>query len=103
MEIINCNTYNKILVQVKRDDTLQSIAQNYNVKLDNIIRNNPSIELYEGEVVKIVRTAFKTHIVKPMQTLDLIAKEYGTTAENLVKINNLKSARLFVGQMLRLD
>ena len=103
MEIINCNTFNKVLVQVKRGDSVQSIANEYNVTTNNIIRNNPNIELYEGEVVKIVRNTKKTHIVKPMQTLDLIAKECGTTVEKLISINNLKSTRLFVGQILNLE
>lgn len=103
MEIINCNTFSKVLVQVKRGDSIQSIANEYNVNTNNIIRNNPNIELYEGEVVKIVRNNQNTHIVKPMQTLDLIAKEYDTTIEKLTSINNLKSTRLFVGQMLNLE
>ena len=102
MEIINCNTFNKVLVQVKKGDTIQRIAQAYNVNTDSIIRNNPNIELYEGEIVKIIRHN-NTHIVKPMQTLDLIAKLHGVTTDKLVKINNLKSTRLFVGQILNLE
>ena len=103
MEIINCNTFNKVLVRVQKGDTLHSIAQTYNTSTHNILRNNSSIDLYEGEVVKIVRNTPKTHIVKPMETLNSIAEKYETTADILIKINNLKSTRLFVGQMIEVE
>ena len=103
MEIINCNTFDKILVRVQRGDTMQSIAQTYNTNVCNILRNNPNIDLYEGEMVKIVRNNKNTHIVKPMETLELIANQYDITVDKLVKINNLKSNRLFIGQMLQIE
>ena len=103
MEIVNCNSFNMVLVQVQKGDTLQSIAQNYNANVDSILRNNHNIDLYEGEVVKIVRNHKKTHVVKPMETLNLIANRYSTTTEQLVKINNLKSTRLFVGQIIQVE
>lgn len=103
MKIINCNTFDRVLVLVKKGDTLQEIAQCYNTHTHNIIRNNPNIELYEGEMVIIVRNNKKTHIVKPMQSLKSIALQHQTTVDNLIKINNLKSTRLFVGQMLMLE
>ena len=102
MEIINCNTFNNVLVQVQKGDTIQSIAQNYNTDINSILRNNPSIDLYEGEVVKIVRNTKKIHVVKPIETLNSIAMKYNTTTDKLIKINNLKSTRLFVGQMIEL-
>ena len=103
MEIINCNTFNNILVQVHKGDTMQSIAQTYNTNICNILRNNQSIDLYEGEVIKIIRNHKKTHIVKPMETLNSIANRYNTTSDKLVKINNLQSTRLFIGQMLQIE
>ena len=103
MKIINCNTFNNVLVQVQKGDTIQGIAQTYNTNTHNILRNNPSIDLYEGEVVKIVRNTKNMHVVKPMETLNLIANRYNTTSDKLVKINNLQSTRLFIGQMLQIE
>lgn len=103
MEIINCNTFDKILVRVQRGDTMQGIAQTYNTNICNILRNNPSIDLYEGEVVKINRSTKKTHVVKPMETLNSIAMKYETTTTQLIKINQLNSTRLFVGQMIQVE
>lgn len=103
MKIINCNTFNNVLVQVHKGDTIEGIAQTYNTNTHNILRNNPSIDLYEGEVVKIVRNTKNMHVVKPMESLNSIAVKYNTTTDKLIKINNLKSTRLFVGQMIEVD
>ena len=100
MELINCNTGEIIYIQIKKNDNLPSLAQKYNVDMRNIIRNNPNIDLYEGEIVKINRNSIIYHIVKPMETLPIIASKYNTSIEKLISVNNLVSKRLFVGQNL---
>lgn len=45
----------------------------------------------------------KTHVVKRGENLTVIAKQYGTTVEALVALNNIKNKNLImVGQVLNL-
>ena len=100
MELINCNTAQIVYVQVEKGDNLDIIAHKFNVDVHNITRNNPNIDLYEGEIVKINRNSRAYHIVKPMETLPTIASKYNTSIDELISVNNLVSKRLFVGQNL---
>ena len=100
MEFINCNTCEIIYVQVQKNDSLDIIARKFNVDIRNIVRNNPNIDLYEGEILKINRKSQVYHIVKPMENLLVIATKYNTSVEDIMIKNNLTSKRLFVGQNL---
>lgn len=42
------------------------------------------------------------YVVKPLDTLTSIANMFNITEQELIKINNLKTARVFVGQLLKL-
>ncbi|MBH9967972.1 muramidase family protein [[Bacillus] enclensis] len=44
-----------------------------------------------------------TYKVKSGDTLSAIAKKYGTTVNSLKKLNNLKSDRIYVGQVLKVS
>ena len=44
-----------------------------------------------------------THTVQAKETLYSLSKKYATTVEQLIKINNLKSNDLFIGQFLKID
>lgn len=103
MKLIDCNNSDFIFVQVKDGDNLESILNRYSVTINNIIRNNPNIDLYEGEIIKILRKMSKLHIVKPMETLNSISQKYDISIDELVKLNNLTTKRLFIGQSLRID
>ena len=101
MEIIDCSSADCVLYQVQRGETIEQLSNRFaNCKL---VRNNPSIMAYEGEIIKIIRQPRKRHIVKPMENLDIIASRNNTTAEKLVELNNLTSNRLFVGQTIIID
>jgi len=101
MEIIDCNNSECVLYQVKIGDSLSDISDRFtNFKM---IRNNPNVDLYEGEIIKFIKHSNKLYIVKPMDTLGNIAKKYNTTIENLIDLNNLNSTRLFIGQSLILE
>ncbi len=101
MEIIDCSTADCTLYQVQNGETLNEISNKF--EGCKIVRNNPTIDMYEGEVIKIIRQNRKAHIVKPMENLDAIASRYNTTTEKLVELNNLNSKRLFVGQVIIID
>lgn len=100
MEIIDCNKGDFEFYRVKKDDNLSNIMYKFAVGANEVIRNNPSIDFYEGEVVKILKQSDTLHVVKPMETLEIIANKYKTTIERIIEFNNLKSKRVFIGQKL---
>ncbi|MBQ3502289.1 MAG: LysM peptidoglycan-binding domain-containing protein [Clostridia bacterium] len=86
--------------QVNDGETLIAIMQKFNLPANSVVRNNPSIDFYEGEVVKLIYETKQMHVVKPMENLTNIAQQYNLTVEDLIELNNLKSTRLFIGQNL---
>lgn len=103
MKLINCNNANNMFVRVENGDNLTDILSRYQVKPSSIIRNNNTIDLYEGEIIKIICKRATEHIVKPAETLQSIAKLYNKNVDELVQINNLSSSRVFVGQRIIID
>ena len=100
MEIIDCSKVNPGLYCVKTGDDISSICLKFGVGSNNIVRNNPNIPFYEGEVVKIIKTTYTKHIVKPMETLTQIAQIYNVSIDEIIAANNLSNKRIFVGQLL---
>ncbi len=68
----------------------------------SIIRNNTDLPLYSGEWVKICVNDFKTYFVKPTDTLDKIAKYFAIEKEKIIKDNELKTDKLYIGQRLKI-
>ena len=86
--------------RVKKNETLEMIANKFNTTINNVkILSNGSCN--EGEFVKILKSNQFCHIVKPLEDLNSIAKEYGVTKEQIIDANGLNSNRLFIGQKLR--
>ena len=94
---------------VKAGDTLVKIAKAYGTtaeelqKLNNL--DNPSL-IQIGQVLKVPSSSQTTgtYVVKQGDTLVKIAKAYGTTAEQLQKLNNLDNPNLIqVGQALKVS
>ena len=100
MKLINCNSAQEILYNVTKLDDINLIQSNFSVTLHDIVRNNYNIDLYEGEVLKIIKKSTLRHVVKPMETLADISKKYNVEIDTLINLNNLTSKRLFVGQIL---
>ena len=98
------NTYT-----VKKGDTLYSIATNNNTTVDklkqlnnltsNILTIGQTLKIPTTEIIEIPTTTI-THIVEPGETLYSIAREYNTTVNNIMKLNNLTTSLLNVGQKL---
>ena len=97
--------------KVKSGDTLYSIAQKYNIsvnelkELNNLKNNNITV----GQVLKIKSnipseevTEKNYYIVKSGDTLYSIAKKYNTTVDEIKKLNNLKSDNLSIGMELKI-
>jgi membrane-bound lytic murein transglycosylase D len=58
---------------------------------------NPSIERYPR---RSGGAATRTHVVSRGETLDVIAKRYGTSTETLMRLNGMKRAQIVPGQNL---
>ena len=106
LEETTINTYT-----VKSGDTLYSIANKYNLtvnelkQLNNLTNNTLSI----GQTLKIRETTsdiitedYDYYTVKPGDTLYFIANKYNTTPEEIKSLNNLTSNTLSIGQLIKI-
>ena len=96
---------------VKRGDNLGKIAKKYGVSVKELIQTNNLKKPYiirPGQKLKIPAKGKKgssskcvlKHKVKKGESLIKIAKKYRVWVKDLKKINNLKSDRLYTGQVL---
>ncbi len=89
--------------KVQKGDNLYTIANKYDVTIDDIkkLNNLSSTVLQIGQVLKIPgSTNYNTYIVKKGDNLWDIANKYGTTVKKIMTINNLNSTLLKIGQSL---
>ncbi len=117
----------KIQHKVKKGETLASIADKYNVTIQQIVAWNPKLKkrmnnLLAGEVLKLytkrkvevdvssnktgnnTKGKSKYHIVRPGDTLSSISSRYGVPIEVLVSKNpNLNPNHIRVGQKIVID
>ena len=93
---------------VKKGDSLYQIAIKYGTTVNELkkINNLTSNSLSIGQILKIPEKIVEsseeknTYTVQKGNSLYQIAKEYGTTIDELKKINNLTSNNLIIGQKL---
>ena len=91
---------------IKEGDSLYSIANAYNISVNDLIDYNalPTTVLTIGETIKIpkgeVNNKDNTYIVKPGDTLYRIANNYNVSVNDLIDYNNLTSNILTIGQEL---
>ncbi len=114
---------------IKAKDNLNTLAEKYGTSVDEIKQLNKlsSINLQIGQVLKIPSSnnivepskssltipananntgttgvePIGTHTVQAKESLNLIAKQYHTTAEEIKRLNNLNSINLQIGQVLK--
>lgn len=100
---------------VKSGETLYKISKQYNVTVKQIQESNtmgetikPGDELLipsasqEVKEVEVESTpVYKEHKVASGQTLSAIARDYGTTVDELKRINKLSSTSLKIGQVIK--
>ncbi len=90
---------------VKKGDTLYSIAKKYNTtpeeikRINNLLSNQISI----GQTLKLPTIKLMdSYIIKKGDTLYSIARLYNTTIDEIKELNNLTSNLVFVGQTLKI-
>lgn len=95
---------------VKAGDTLYGISNQYGVSVTDLtnINNIRGTTLQIGQVLTIPSTSGTNpnttfvYTVKKGDSLYSIARKYDTTVNELIKLNNLKSNTLSIGQQLRI-
>ena len=96
---------------VKSGDSLYKIANKYNTTVDEIKKlNNLSLNLLSvGQVLKIPTKItpqptnnYTTYTVVKGDNLYAIARKYDTTQNEIMKLNNLSSNLLSIGQILKI-
>lgn len=95
---------------VKAGDTLYGISNQYGVSVSELIslnNVNPNT-LQIGQILNIPKSSGTNpnntinYIVKKGDTLYSIAQKYGTTVNQINSLNNLKSNKLSIGQVLKI-
>lgn len=101
------NTITTIIYTVRPNDTLYSIATKYNTRVDEIknINNLTSDLLSVGQILQIPVTnsnqpSLNTYIVQAGDSLYKIAKEHNMSVDELMRLNNLTTTVLTIGQVL---
>lgn len=106
-----------VIYIVARGDTLKSLATRFQSTVDNIMANNPSIKsanlIYEGQRLNIYAVApgttpppppppsGQTYYVQKGDTLRKIAAKFGTTVDEILRINSIPNPNvIYVGQAI---
>jgi membrane-bound lytic murein transglycosylase D len=111
--------------KVKRGETIASIARKYRVSSSKIISHNKirnKNKLVQGQVLTIPTTSKRSYAassvkekgtvssgtysrykVKRGDTLSAIAGRFGMTPDKIRRLNNLKTDKLYVGQVLKIQ
>lgn len=99
IKIYDLTSKKNIYYRVESGDTLESISSLFNVPKEYIVLHNGA-EIYAGKLLFFPETNFETYVVKPFDTIEKIAKYFGTTTEDIKQKNNISSNYVFVGQKL---
>ena len=86
------------IYRVCDDETIEDIANKYNIEPEIIYEFNNTQKVEKGDLLFIPKKNLAIHIVMPGDTLESIAKKYNVTIEKILSNNNITS--LFVGLKL---
>ena len=94
---------------VQRGDTLWNIAKKFNTNVNEIKRLNnlKSNVLYVGQTLRVpeyykAEDTNISYVVKRGDSLYSIARQYGVNVNDLMKVNNLTSDLLSIGQIINI-
>ncbi len=92
---------------VQKGDTLRKIAAKFGTSVDTLLKLNPQISnpnvIYVGQAITVPgQSDPATYVVQKGDTLRIIANKFGTTVDNLLRLNpNIKNPNvIYVGQVL---
>lgn len=106
---IDINTLEPIRHTVKKGETIYGISRQYGVPLETIYRYNPEAAkgVKKGDYIEIPQDGslpFYYYTIKQDDTLPLIAENFNTSAEEILKNNpGLKQNKLKEGEVIRIS
>ncbi len=104
IKILEKTSNQNLLYTCIEGDTLESIANKFNITTADILRDNPLFSsVYAGCMLYLTGIGKKKIIVAPLQTLEMIANEHNISVQRIMELNELKSPRVFVGMQLLID
>lgn len=104
IEILERKKAAKFLYTCSQGDTLDTIALKFGTTVQEIRDSNPLFcGVYPGCMLCLCNVGKKRITVQPLQTLAMIANEHNVRVEAIMKQNNLKSERVFVGMQLLIE
>ena len=85
--------------RVKSNETVMSLSQKFKVPVGILIDdNNLKREVEEGDLLYICAPIGDVYIVKPLDSIDSIAKKFGIEKQDLILKN--KSPYFFYGEII---
>ena len=94
---------------VRPGDTLWLLARRFGTTVDAIIKLNglTGDDLQIGQVLRIPTAessdgSYFEYVVRPGDTLWLLARRYGTTVDAIIRLNGLPDDNLSIGQILKI-
>lgn len=105
-----------IIYKVEAKETYYSIAKKYNVPYKEVMEFNDSQLLQIGVTLKIPTSipfnaastpttpnvGFIEYTIKAKDNLNMLANKYGTTVDEIKRVNQLNSISLQIGQVLKI-
>lgn len=107
-----------IIYKVEAKETYYSIAKKYNVPYKDLMEFNDSQFLQIGVTIKVptsvpfnttssttvgtTKDDFITYTIKAKDNLNMLANRYGTTVDEIKRVNQLNSIALQIGQVLKI-
>ena len=116
----NNNGKKLIVHQIVAKDTYYSVGRRYNVSPKDIMSYNENKYLQVGVIIKVPTNipwgtingtdpvssgkdgGIIEHTVKAKENLNMLAEKYGTTINDIKKLNNLTGNNLSIGQVLKI-
>ena len=78
----------KFFYRVKKGETLSIICRRFCIPVTKVIKDNSLLcEISEGDILFLEKGNKRVYSVKPMDTIDSIAKEFCVSKEELVSFN----------------
>lgn len=116
----NNNGKKLIVHQIVAKDTYYSVGRRYNVSPKDIMSYNENKYLQVGVIIKVPTNipwgtttstgpvssvkedSIVEHTVKAKENLNMLAEKYGTTINEIKRLNNLTGNNLSIGQVLKI-
>lgn len=103
-KVIGVKRYSRvdnIVYSVLRGDTLLSIADKFAVSVQSLVADNElcgNEDLTVGDLIYIRHRNSGVYIVKPAETISVIASKLGVSTEYLKRLNNINA--IYIGQKI---